>query len=239
MSPSKAEKESAVRWLSKNALLHMDMLESIAGGNADLLYVSENGVLLLQTTSGAYMMSAQDEGTAEAMLAKISDVSLFVAHQDFYISAVQEKYSLPRRMECFQAAYLKNESFPDMRVSASIRTLDESFLPFLMRHYTHADNPEYLHGRLKSGSVFGAFLGDDLAGFIGMHEEGSMGMLEVLPQYRRRGIGAALETYLCSRILSKGRIPFAQIETANQVSLALHQKLNFSISSQTLSWLMK
>lgn len=34
------------------------------------------------------------------------------------------------------------------------------------------------------GHLFGGFLGDKLVGFIGEHPEGSIGILEVLPEFR-------------------------------------------------------
>ena len=39
---------------------------------------------------------------------------------------------------------------------------------------------------------FGAFVDGQLAGFVGEHSEGSMGMLEIFPAYRRRGLGYSL-----------------------------------------------
>ncbi|MFQ7452543.1 MAG: GNAT family N-acetyltransferase [Flavonifractor plautii] len=37
--------------------------------------------------------------------------------------------------------------------------------------------------------MLGAFVDGTLAGFAGFHGEGSIGLLEVLPAYRRRGLG--------------------------------------------------
>ena len=39
--------------------------------------------------------------------------------------------------------------------------------------------------------MHGAFQKGELLGFIGMHSEGSVGMLEVLPQHRRKGAATA------------------------------------------------
>lgn len=53
----------------------------------------------------------------------------------------------------------------------------------------------------------GAFLDGVLAGFIGIHEEGSIGMLEVLPAYRRRSLGYALEAGAIRPRTEGGRYP--------------------------------
>ena len=47
-----------------------------------------------------------------------------------------------------------------------------------------APGRDYVAERLAAGAMTGAFLDGVLAGFIGIHEEGSIGMLEVLPAYR-------------------------------------------------------
>ena len=47
-----------------------------------------------------------------------------------------------------------------------------------------------------------------LMGFIGIHTEGAMGMLEVLPAYRRRGIASALTSRLAFETFARGRVPF-------------------------------
>lgn len=68
-------------------------------------------------------------------------------------------------------------------------------------------------------------------------EEGSIGILEVLDEYRGRGFGSALEKFMVNRILEKGQTPFAQISVDNQVSMDLQRKLGFEISTERVYWL--
>lgn len=228
---------AALRFLLRTPLLHADMTATILSGKAQILLAGESGVLLRY--GGGYMMSALDEKTADAMFEMIPETELLDAHQKFYVEAAQKKFGLSVGLECRQAAWIQKEPLPEAVSPAEIRPVGEDFLPFLMQHYTHADinGEEYLRERLKTGDFFGAFVGGRPAGFIGTHEEGSMGMLEVLPEYRRKGIAAALETFQVNRILAKGAVPFAQIELDNSVSFALHRRLGFAISEESLFWL--
>lgn len=231
--------EPAVRYLSKEPLLHMDMLESIRQGHAELWQVSSQGVLLQDKSSGAVMMSAENEATARRMMDAAAQADMVVAHQDFYIPELVQESPLERKAICHQAAYLQKERLPGVHASVEIRPLDEHHLAFIMEHYTHADDEEYIRERLRSGVLFGAFTKGKCAGFIGMHEEGAIGILEVLPEYRRQGIALALETYQVNRLLARGDVPYAQIVVGNTASLELHRKLQFSISRATLCWLMR
>lgn len=66
-----------------------------------------------------------------------------------------------------------------------------------------------------------------------------MGLLYVFPEYRRRGFGTALQTYLISKTLQKGFVPFAQVEKDNINSLNLQKKLGMEKSDNLIVWLWK
>ena len=76
-----------------------------------------------------------------------------------------------------------------------------------------------------------------LAGFVGEHHEGSMGMLEVFPPYRGHGLGLALESFQINRYLSQGRVPFDQVIVGNEKSMSLQKKVGMELSKDTMSWL--
>ncbi len=228
---------AALRFLLCAPLLHADMIAMVKSGKCAILSAGERGVLL--RFGGGFMMSALDRTAADALLAMVPAADLFDAHQAFYAEDARKKFGLSNRLECRQAVWTRNEPLPEASSPAEIRPVGAEFLPFLLRHYTHADinGAEYLRERLATGTFFGAFVGGKPAGFIGTHEEGSMGFLEVLPEYRRRGIAAALETFQANRILAGGGVPFAQIEPDNVASLLLHRRLGFELSEQSIFWL--
>ena len=88
--------------------------------------------------------------------------------------------------------------------------------------------------------MIGAFFGEALAGFVGQHEEGSMGLLEVLPEYRGRGIGKALLAAAVNWQLERGQVPYSQIVDGNEISYRLHRSMGFSITPQvSVYWLME
>ena len=229
--------EQAFAYLKKDSLHHVDMLECLRRGSAEVLEACGRGVLLLERDSGAHMLSTDDKETAERMLAAVERAKLVVLHQEFGAALAEEKFGLHDRLTVYNAAYLSRDPLPAFASPAEIRRMDESFLAFLSEHYNHLSDRELL-GRLRAGVMFGAFLGGEPAGFIGMHEEGSIGLLQVLPSFRRRGIARMLEGHMVNRLLKLGRVPFAQIEPDNLASLRLNRQLGFSFSEHTVHWLM-
>ena len=68
--------------------------------------------------------------------------------------------------------------------------------------------------------------------------EGSVGMLEVLPEYRRQGAATALMAAMVNFCLERGCVPFSQIFAGNEASLGLHRKMGFSIAQRPMYWVM-
>lgn len=230
--------QAAIQILSGDVLLHVDMIENIKRGTAVLLQVNDQGVLLMNTSCGTYMMSAEDEKTAGQMIGSVKSARMFVAHQDFYIDSIKEKFSLKKKMVCYQAAYLSKEFLPKPGYPIEVKQLDGQYLSLIKEHYSYKMSDRYLRERLKSGVMYGAFVEGNLAGFTGIHSEGAMGMLEVFPEYRRRGVAAVLASYHINEHLVRGYIPFVQIVEGNTASLKLQAKLNLSISDKKIYWLM-
>jgi ribosomal protein S18 acetylase RimI-like enzyme len=74
-------------------------------------------------------------------------------------------------------------------------------------------------------------------GFIGRHQDGSMGMMEVLPKYRRQGWGERLERALIKMILNEGELPYGHVIVGNEASAKLQDKLGFMRCKKVVTWL--
>ena len=148
-----------------------------------------------------------------------------------------QRYGREKCQPCTQAAYLGRNPFP-LPPGLDIRRLGEEYFPAVVEHYHAFSDPDYIRRRLAAGVMHGAFLNGELAGFIGMHAEGSVGMLEVFPPYRRRGIAAGLMAFQANWVLAQGWVPFSQIWEGNEASFALHRRLGWSLCPSPMYWVM-
>ena len=74
--------------------------------------------------------------------------------------------------------------------------------------------------------------GDTLAGYVGSQSvlgEADMMNLAVAPEYRRRGIGRALVTELCDRLIREKQVHVLPLEVrdSNEAAIALYMSLGF------------
>lgn len=228
--------DQALDYLNNDLLLHIDMIENIRRGSADVVSASDRGALLFSQPCGAWMISADDLCSFEALLSVVDIGDTFVVHQSFAVDVIKSRFSLEVTMPCTQVARLDRSLLPETGERCDIRPLGLENLDFVQTHYSHKLDREYLAERLTAGVIAGAFINGELAGFIGEHSEGSLGMLEVLPAYRRRGIAEALERHAVNRHLRAGYTPFAQIKQGNQASLDLQSKLGFVFADQPIFW---
>ena len=162
-----------------------------------------------------------------------------------------------RQVECRQAVYTNKEKLsvsglyrPDgkpMPNGLIIRKLDAADIQEAAPMYPGFDNPDYIVDRIEAGTVYGAFLSDNtaddtintLAGIIGIHEEGSIGMLYVKLQYRHQKLATALETYAFNRALENGWIPYGQIIVGNEASMKLQESMGLHFSKSSVYWMTK
>ena len=255
-------------FLMKNKLLHIDMIELINRGCAEILFEADGEYLLRDMVSKVCFHTRPDEGgsklidlvqedatkpvdkySSQHIPENVTDqiVNGIVLHQQRYVELFTAN-GFNETVECMQAVYTNKEKLsvsglyrPDGRPMPNgliIRKLDAADIQEAAPMYPGFDNPDYIIERIEAGAVYGAFFGDNtandtintLAGIIGIHEEGSIGMLYVKPQYRHQKLATALETYAFNRALENGWIPYGQIIVGNDASMRLQESMGLHFS---------
>ena len=220
-------------WLSRDPLGHTDITEALRRGLGEIAAATERGVLVSADEDSCGMLSCADLEAALGLLAG-KRFPLLAVHQPELEIPLCRELRMECWMRCRQAVYPGKE--PPAETEENIRLLTGEHLDFLQENYRHEDS-EYLSWLLERQALYGAFRAGELVGFIGKHAEGSMGLLEVLPAWRRQGVGESLERFLIARELERGNVPYCQVFLDNQASLALQRKLGLTLSEGTVIWL--
>lgn len=210
---------------------YLDLIEPLRRGEGQVVAIRPTGALVRMVKDAPiFSLSAADPETAEELVTLLqAKPEIVFVHEAFSRDLVTQRLGGTASPAFHQAAYLKAEPLPLPDTGAVIRSLGEDALPFLLANYDHGDEA-YLRRLLSRQALFGAFEGKTLMGFVGLHPEGTMGLLEVLPLYRRRGLGRLLESWLINHELSLGHIPYCQVFEGNAPSVALQQSLGLEFS---------
>lgn len=245
------ELQECKKCMMRQKLLHIDMIELINRGRARIVYHDADEILLRDIVTGIYFhtrMSGvpQMEWKLPLKLAKDERIECIVLHQREMVPLMEMHFHLKEDMECLQGAYTRREKLPVRGLYGpdgrgedgfAIRTLTEEFIPFVAEHYSEIGTSEYVSERIRHGAVYGAFYDEKIVGFIANHEEGSIGMLYVLPEYRKRHVAMALETYCMNLAVERGEIPYGQVVLGNEASIRLQEKMGICFAKGTIVWM--
>ena len=215
-----------------NPLLHCCATEPLRLGQARILRETAGGALVREDRAGMYILAADSPADAQELLDGLDDLRfIMLCNADF--APLIDRFGLADRMVFRQAAYLGKELPPEdprLRIEvASGRSLARILEVYQL------NGPESIRHQAERGELF--FAVDEQGaevGFVGLHPEGCFGMLEVFPEQRGRGYGAALENHILRFCMENGRLPYCQVEEENLVSMNLQRKLGLEISPETL-----
>ena len=207
-------------------------------GSGEIIVKQDDALFIRDSISGAYFLACEDTAAGILLLDRFDArrCELLMISNHALGSEAFVRYGFSEKLECYQVAYYADE--PPIDTTLSVRTADESDLSMLAENYRliSAEELELVVGR---GSILLGYCNDELVGFIGEHLEGSMGILYVFPEYRRRGFGASLQKHMIAKTMDAGFVPFGQVEKDNMSSLGLQKKIGMTISDNLIVWMWK
>ena len=213
------------------------MIQVIRRGTAEILEENEQGIFLRDTISNAFMLATAHPETGKEWLKKYEHLnfSLMNLFQKEIAEFASERYGLLSELECYQAVYMGTKPMSSSK-RLQIRVASEDDYEVVSQYYKVLSEVELKH-IIRRGQLLIGYDQEQMVGFVGQHLEGSMGLLEVLPQYRRNGFGQELEETMINYMMKQGLIPFCQVEVMNERSLKLQEKLGLTISKERMYWL--
>jgi hypothetical protein len=235
-------KQSAYDYLMRDFMTHIDMLEILQTQKTQFLAVKDNGVLLLHDD---LLLLASEPGRAVDFLPLITqDITqypdlMIVLHNGELKESLERAFGFQTVMECYHAVYTSTDRIPyTLPENAEIRKLNARYVDFVHTHYHVVDDVSYIRERIEE-DMFGVFIDDNIVGFAGTHDMRSMGMLEILPEYRRLGLAYCIEAHLINHLLAMGRVPYCQVAVNNEASIRLQQKMGLELSKSVIYWLAR
>jgi len=228
--------QKALNYLNKDPVAHMDMIVPIKRGTAQIIYAGDGGVCIFENKSGAYILTTESLELGKSMISEFTNTGFIVSfHQEFMLELFEEKY-FGTKLENYQAVYLKKEKLP-MAGKIKILPVGQQHLGYVIASYDFQVGADYISERVKSGKLFGGFVDGDMIGFVGIHQEGSIGILKVLREHRGNGFGKELIAYVTNHQLERKTTPFLQVGVDNDVSLATAKKSGYEVSQSKVYWL--
>lgn len=227
------DQRAIMTYLEGDILQNAPLLAALQRGTGTLIAGGGEGTLLREA-SGVHMLSAVSRRAAAELLEALPACTSLMVCQSELADLPAERYALAIGADCRQAVYTGGPLPLDDTLT--FRAPDERELDLIDETYD-LDDRAGLAALRDRGMLFAGFAGADFVGYVGRHREGSVGLLNVFPPYRRRGYGQRLETFILNRVVAAGELPYCQVFTGNKASLALQAKLGWVLAEKPICWL--
>ncbi len=207
-------------------------------GTAQIIAHGEQSIYLRDTLSGVFFLAAACETEAARLLAyrPLAPGEECEALTRAAAETLKTNYPRAKMTECRQYVYLGSDP-PAYEKRLDISPAQPGDLPFVKRHYRLVSG-EMLALAVERGELFLAREDNEKVGFIGVHAEGCMGMLFVLPRFRRRGYGREMELFLTGEVMKSGMYPYGQVFVTNRASLALQKSTVYGGAECEMFWFL-
>lgn len=202
----------------------------VEGHNVLAFETSSEGKFALLVPSGA-------PGNRSIFFKLPENANEFFIIEDWPLEYILPGRNFSRDLGCLQLHLPDEFTLPED--DPRICTIGIEHALYIYENYDSRDftTENYIRKQIQSGPAIGIFENNRLIAWAMTHEEGSMGFLTVLPQYRRQGLGTKLTTALSRRIRQAGGIPTVHILKTNQASLEMSRKHGF-IHNSNIHWLL-
>ena len=101
-----------------------------------------------------------------------------------------------------------------------------------MNDYGDFTDVSYIKSRIKKGIGLGIKEQDQLIAWVLTHDDGAIGFIKVLPEYRNKGYAKLLTHEVIARQQLENTLSFVHIEKDNMKSIALAEKVGFESFGQ-------
>lgn len=207
-------------------------------GTGEIVVNYENALLVRDKVSKAYFLACEDVQLGRSVLGQYvhQNCNLLMISNLSLAKIAFEKYGFTDRLECFQVAYYGELPVNDTDIL--VKVADAQDLPIVTKTY-NLISPDEMAEVVEKGNLLLGYDNERLIGFIGEHLEGSMGLLYVFPEFRRKGLATILEKLYIAKTMEKGFVPFGQVEKNNFESLNLQKKIGMTQSEKLICWMWK
>jgi GNAT superfamily N-acetyltransferase len=198
-----------------------------------------NKSMILEGTSDyrwAYL-SISDPNDLEILLEKFGFATLYFANvEEWMIPQLTQKHRVEWKL--FTNRYYLPEEIEIQPTEKDSSPLNETHVGFIHQNSAYKDytTEEYIAERLRRDISAGIWVDGKLVGWGLTHDDGSLGFLNVVSEFRGKGIGEAIFRTMIIAKKENQKPVFVNIEPQNKQSLSLLQKLGL-VFDRSVSWI--
>ena len=182
------------------------------------------------------MVAGTDEDVANAVNKVDKAYAVTFTPNEKAKTLLFNKFNL-KVVDCYQYEYDKYNIDSELLSLKKLNASSEN-VKLICENYTLSYSEEEVYSLLNDKFILGGYINGKICSFIGMHEERSIGLLEVFKEYRRKGIGEFMVKKAVNYFIDNGYAPFSHVRCDNLPSINMQIKLNAKKYENKVFWLV-
>lgn len=172
-------------------------------------------------------ISSPSEADLKLLLKECERDEFFVIIDDWMLPYIINNREIEWKLSCVKLVFPEDIKLLNFRYKIRDLIVDDAEYIFKNSKYKDYTSIQYIIDRIERGIALGIYDEEKLTAWIMTHDDGAIGFLNVLPEYRKKGYGYDLTIAIIDRLRSIEKIPFVHIEEDNYKSMSLALKSGF------------
>ncbi|MTI69866.1 MAG: GNAT family N-acetyltransferase [Firmicutes bacterium] len=159
----------------------------------------------------------------------------FAVVEDWMVPIILKNKELDWKLSCKKLYFPRENNLPNEYYKAENLSLKDAEYIYKNSKYKDFTSEDYIKERIKKGNGLGIYK-DRLIAWILSHDDGAIGFINVLDEYRNKGLAMDLTISMIKKLRELNKIPFVHIEEDNIKSMNLAKKVGF-IDDRFVHWI--
>lgn len=222
--------------LKKDFISNISTIGFIENNPINEIIQLNNSYLIKGTSDVEWIyIVCNNENDLRALLGKSQDNIYFASVEDWMIPIITEKQNAEWILSTMRYYLPDDVEVPENKKEVIPLTTDHIGFIISQSNYKQFLSAAYVEERISKSISAAIMKKDKLVAWGLTHDDGALGSLHVLDEFRKKGYGKEILISLIHQNRKLGKISFAQIEERNIKAIRLVEHLGF-IKVKRVSW---
>lgn len=163
------------------------------------------------------------------------ETKYFASLESWMVSVVTKDRNIDWKIDTYR--YILPEAIEIKPQTRKVKELNKTYADYIYNHshYQKFTSIDYIRDRIDKDVAVGLFEDNKLVAWGLTHDDGALGFLHVIPEYRGNGYGKEIVRNLIKKKREIGKPVFANVEPQNNKPKKLLDSLGFEFDEE-ISW---
>lgn len=226
----------ALRFLRRDPVLHAKVIGIVEDGSGRVVTAGAHGTVVFHVPTRTWFIDTVDVASGTKLVDVLDGVRECEVTPVPLAEHLARRSALQIREHYVSAVAESGRTRPHTPVPPSVRLRRVPPRDAVLAEYPQ-EGRDHARARAASGDLWAGRDEEGPIGFVGVHGDGSIGLLHVPAARRRHGWGRLLLQFMIGELGRAGRPAHSQIAASNVASLALHRSAGMTLSASPIAWM--